>query len=139
MARTFVDSNVFFYAKVGDRVFGESCKRVLKAISLGRLQASISVLIPLEVANALRRYGLTKDVRSEVAAMLSMGMDVLPLEASDLGEIGTLFEETGVSPYDCSHSVLMRRYSIREMISADADFDRFAWLVRKDPRRIPVD
>ena len=136
MARTFVDSNVFFYAKVGDRIFGESCTRVLRAISNGQLQASMSVLIPLEVANALAKYGRAKQVPSEIAAMLSMGIEVLPLDASDLGEVGSVFEETGISPYDCSHAVLMRRYAIREIISADGDFDRFDWLIRTDPRRL---
>jgi predicted nucleic acid-binding protein len=64
-------------------------------------------------------------------------VDVLPLEASDLGDVSETFLEIGVSPYDCAHAVLMRRYGIDAIVSADRDFERFDWLRRIDPLRLP--
>ena len=135
MARLYIDSNVFFYSKVNESVFGESCAEVLRRISRGSVEASISVLTPLEVSNALMKYGLAREVQAEIGAILSMNMEVYLLEPSDLAEVGEVSRKTGTRPYDCAHAVLMRRYGVSEIVSADGDFDRFDWLRRVDPRR----
>lgn len=133
MARAYVDSNVFFYAKIGDRVYGKSCSEVVRRISSGRIEGAISSLIPLEVSNAMRKFGLGREASAEVEAMLSLGMEVFPLEASDLEEVVRVTAEYNVGPYDCAHAVLMKRYGIKEVISADRAFDKFDWIHRVDP------
>ena len=80
MAKLYVDSNVFFYAKIMDRVFGKPCSEILGDISSGNLQASTSALVPIEVANALRKYGLAKDVVEEVRAIFSLGLEVYAID-----------------------------------------------------------
>jgi predicted nucleic acid-binding protein len=135
MEKVYVDSNVFFYAKIGDREYGRSCAEIVRRISDGRLHAAISALVPLEASNALRKYGLGMRAAEEITAILSLGMDVLSLEVSDLSELESAMSETNVSPYDCAHAIVMKRYGIKSIVSADRDFDKFRWLSRTDPRR----
>lgn len=134
MPKFYVDSNIFFYAKIMDRVFGESCAKVLRSIISGETKASLSTLIPLEVANALTKYGLTEEVASEIQAIFSMGVEVHPIDAPDVREVAQVFKDSRVSPYDCAHAVIMKKHGIRDIISADADFDKFQWVRRVDPR-----
>ncbi len=139
MANVYIDSNVFFYAKIMDGIFGESCSGVLSSITLGRTKASISALVPLEVANALAKYGLADEVHAEIQAIFSMGIEVLSLDGPDIREVAEVFGDTEVSPYDCTHAVLMRKHGLKEIISADKDFEKFGWVKRIDPRSFRPD
>ena len=120
MAKLYIDSNVFFYAKIMDRVFGKSCSQILREIASGNLQASTSVLVPIEVANALRKYGLAKDVAEEVHAIFSLGLEVYSLDPTDAREAAEIYAETGIGPYDCVHAAVMKKNGLNEIISADA-------------------
>lgn len=119
-----------------DRVFGEPCSRVLRRIASNELEASTSALVPIEVANAMRKYGLSGEAEAEVRAIFSLGIEVFSIEPSDAREAGEILGETHMSPYDCLHAVVMRRNGLNEIISADKDFDRLRWLKRVDPRSI---
>jgi hypothetical protein len=133
MARLFIDSNVFFYAKIMDRVFGEPCSEILGSIASGDVQASTSALVPIEVANALRKFGLAKEVADEVRAIFSLGLEVYPIDPTDVRDAAEIYADSGISPYDCVHAATMRRNGIGEIISADREFDRITWLRRLDP------
>jgi len=134
--KLYVDSNVFFYAKVQDRVFGECCSRVVSKIASKEIDASTSALVALEVANALRKYGLSKDVADEVRAIFSLGIDVYPVESSDVREAAEIYSEAKISPYDCAHAAIMKRNGLSTIVSADKEFDRVTWLKRVDPKSI---
>jgi predicted nucleic acid-binding protein len=114
---------------------GQSCSAVLQSVSSGRLKASISALVPLEVANALRKYRLGREVVGEVRAILSLPMEVYPVEPSDVSEGAEIYGEGEGSPYDCVHAAIMRRYGINEIVSADKDFDRIKSVKRLDPKK----
>lgn len=129
----YIDSNVFFYAKIMDRVYGRACSEILSKIAAGEMEASISALIPIEVANALRKFGLVAEVTPEIRAICSLDVEILQIEAADAREAAEIHGETKVSPYDCLHAALMRKSGLREIISADRDFDRLRWLKRVDP------
>jgi len=134
MAKLYVDSNVFFYAKIMDRVFGKACSEILSSIALDDLRASTSALVPIEVANALRKYGLAKDVSEEVRAILSLGLEVYTLDPTDALEAAEIYAATGISPYDCLHAAVMKKNGLSEIISADKEFEKIPWLKRLDPR-----
>ena len=134
MARLYIDSNVFFYAKIMDRVFGNACSNVLRSVASGETKASVSALVPIEVANALTKYGLPNEVPAEIQAIFSMGLEVYPIDDSDAREVAEVFDRTRVSPYDCAHAIVMRRYGLKEIVSADTDFNKFEWVKRIDPR-----
>ncbi len=63
-----------------------------------------------------------------------MGMEVISLDGPDIREVAEVFGDTGVSPFDCAHAILMRKHGLKEIISADKDFEKFGWVKRIDPR-----
>ncbi len=134
LPRVFIDSNVFFYAKIMDRTFGDSCARVVRQIASGQLKASTSALVPIEVANTMRKYGLSKDAPAEVHAIFSMGIEVHPIGEPEAREAAEIFKKVDISPYDCLHAAVMKNNGLEEIVSADKDFDKLRWLRRKDPR-----
>jgi uncharacterized protein len=133
----YVDSNVFFYAKIMDKKYGESCSGIIRSIAARELDAAISSLVIIEVANALRKYGRSREVAPEVRAIASLGMETYTVDASDVQEAAEIFDLVGISPYDCLHAAIIRRYKLSQIISADKEFDKIDWLNRIDPQRLP--
>ena len=134
MARPFVDSNVFFYARIMDGVYGKSCATLLRSIATEKLVASTSALVPIEVCNSMRKYGLAADVGAEMRAIFSLGIEIYGIDASDAQEAAEIFESARINPYDCLHAAVMRRMGLSEIISADKEFDKISWINRIDPR-----
>jgi len=46
----YMDSNVFFYAKIMDRKYGKACAKILEDVANGKIKACISPLVAIEVA-----------------------------------------------------------------------------------------
>jgi predicted nucleic acid-binding protein len=134
MAGVYVDSNIFFYARIMDKVYGKSCADAIRRIQSRKIEASASTLVPIEVANAMRKYGLAKEAANEIHAIFALGMEILPVEGTDVQESVGIYRDAGISPYDCLHAAIMRRYGIKEVLSADKDFEKLPWLKRLDPR-----
>ncbi len=117
-----------------DPEYGSSSARVLREIHEGSIAAATSVLITLEVANALRKFGLARDVRGTVDSIFSLPIQVFDLDHSDIRNAISIFQRHLISPYDCTHVAVMRRVEISSIISADRDFDRIPEIKRKDPK-----
>jgi predicted nucleic acid-binding protein len=132
--RYYVDSNVFFYAKIMDRNYGPSCAEVIKSIHGGRILAATSTLVALEVANALRKFGLSREVRDTVDSIFSLRIQFTSLEQSDLRNAINTFHKYLISPYDCAHLAMMKRLGAQVIISADKDFDKVAEIKRRNPK-----
>ncbi len=134
MPKRYVDSNVFFYAKIQDGVYGESCSQVLRMIASDELDAATSVLVPIEVANAMRKYGMAAEVAAEIRAIFSSRIDVYSVDGSDAQEAAEIFGGARINPYDCLHAAVMKRMGLDEIISADKEFDKLRWITRIDPK-----
>ncbi len=134
MGRLYVDSNVFFYAKIMDKVFGMSCAEILRKLAAGESQASASTLVPIEVANALRKYGRGKDVAQELHAINSLGIEIFVIEVVDVREAAEIYDKVGISPYNCVHAAVMKRNGLDQIVTADKEFERIEWIKRLDPR-----
>ncbi len=130
----YLDSNVVFYATSADRVFGESCSRILRDIQEGRLHAVTSSLILAEVANTMRKAGKGKGMERVTAALTSMPIrfydltDALALDGIRVAREGDL------SPYDGIHAATMIAAQVQVIVSTDTDFDRLSRIRRLDPR-----
>jgi len=136
LAVYFIDSNIFFYAKIIDREYGDACKRVLSRIVDGELKAATSALALIEVANSLMKYGLSSEVRNVVDAIFSLDIPIYETDPLDVRDAMEIFDEAKISLYDCAHAAIMRRAGITNIISADKDFDRISWVRRSDPKII---
>ena len=133
----FIDSNVFFYAKILDREFGDACAKILDKILKGELRVVTSVLVIIELANALRKYGLGEEVKNIIDAIFSLDIQVYEIDSLDVRTAATIFDESRISPYDCVHVAIMKKAGIVHMLSADKDFDKIAWIRRLDPKLFP--
>ncbi|MFQ6064591.1 MAG: type II toxin-antitoxin system VapC family toxin [Candidatus Bathyarchaeia archaeon] len=136
MAVYFVDSNVFFYAKILDREYGKACAGILRRIGRGELEAVASTLVVVELANALNKYGLGDEVKDVVDAVFSLDMRVFEVDSMDVRVATGIFDEFRISPYDCVHAAVMKKAGVAEIISVDKDFDKIAWLKRLDPKSL---
>ena len=138
METYFVDSNVFFYAKIMDKEYGAACARVLNMTVEGRFKAVTSSLAIVELANALRKYGLSNEVTDVVDAVFSLDIQIFEVDPLDVREAVAIFDRFKVSPYDCTHAATMRKAGTDKLISADRDFEKIAWIKRMDPKDFPL-
>jgi len=130
----FIDSNVFFYAKILDKEYGESCAKIIGEIVKGKISAVTSALIVIELANALRKYGLSNEAREIVDAVFSLDVPIYEIDLSDIRSAIDIFDEFRISPYDCVHAAVMKRTGTHNIISADKDFDKINWIKRLNPK-----
>ncbi|MGB9714777.1 MAG: type II toxin-antitoxin system VapC family toxin [Candidatus Bathyarchaeales archaeon] len=134
MATYFIDSNVFFYAKILDRQYGSACADILGKIEEGELEAATSTLVIVELANALRKYGLEDEVKDVIDAIFSLDISVFEVDLLDVRIAARVYDEFRISPYDCVHVAVMKKADIANIISADKDFDKITWIKRFDPK-----
>jgi predicted nucleic acid-binding protein len=132
----FIDSNVFFYAKMLDREYGEDCAKILDRIVKGKLKAATSTLVIIELANALRKYGLSEEVKDVVDAVFSLDIRIFDVDSLDVRNAVNTFDEFRISPCDCVHLATMKETGITNIISADKDFDKVNWITRSDPKDV---
>jgi len=130
----FVDSNIFFYAKIMDGEYGAACAEVLRRIEDRRILAATSTLVVLEVANSLRKFGLTKQVKDVVDSIFSLELRILEMSGFDVRNAIQISQRLNISAYDCAHVAVMQHAKIGKIVSADKDFDRVPGIRRKDPK-----
>ncbi|RLE61644.1 MAG: type II toxin-antitoxin system VapC family toxin [Thermoprotei archaeon] len=118
-----------------DRKYGESCAKVVKMIHAKDIRAVISSIIILEVANALRKYGIP-DIYRRIKGILSLPLRVVDVTINDTLRAIELSEIYRISPYDALHVVVMNREGLRNIVSADRDFDRIDLVTRVDPKSL---
>ena len=130
----YIDSNVFFYARIFDARYGEACAGIIGDIAKAKLKAAASTLVILEVANALEKYGLRNAVKDEIDAICSLGMVLSSVDDVIIRWAGDVYRKGGISPYDCVHVATMRKLGVTEILSADRDFDKISGIRRVDPK-----
>ena len=134
MELVYVDSNVFFYAKISDTEYGEACAKIIGDIADANLRTATSTLAVLEVANALKKYGLSDEVKDEIDAIYSLGMTLGPVDDTIVRLVGEIHRSAKISPYDCAHVATMKRLGITKILSADKNFDGIPGVQRIDPK-----
>jgi len=134
LERYFIDSNIFFYAKIMDKKYGKACAKILNMIVKGKLEAVTSSLVVIELANALRKYGLSSKVREVIDAIFSIDIQVFEIDPLDTRKAAEIFDEFRISPYDCIHAAVMKKAKTNKIVSADRDFEKITWIKRIDPR-----
>ncbi len=84
MKTYFVDSNVFFYAKIRDKKYGDACAEILRRITGNQVTGATSTLAILETSNALRKYGRQDEIEDEITAIYSLPITVHELLNMDI-------------------------------------------------------
>ncbi len=136
---TYIDTNVFGYAIEDHPKYGKSCKRILTDVADGRLDASCSVLVLVELIgvlkklnNILSRRGLKElNIKDNIDAVLSLPIGWVDLDLLIVEIASTYrFKVNGV---DYVHLATMEANSIQEILSADKDLDKAKIVSRTDP------
>ena len=138
MGPVYIDSNVFFYARILDTQYGEACAKIIETIAKAELKAVASTLVVLEVANSLKKYRLADAVKDEIDAICSLGMMLSAVDDIVIRWAGDIYQKVGISPYDCVHAATMRKLGVTEILSADKDFDKIPAIRRIDPKNYSV-
>ncbi|MBS7618861.1 type II toxin-antitoxin system VapC family toxin [Candidatus Bathyarchaeota archaeon] len=68
--------------------------------------------------------------------MSSLDISVLEVDPLDVRIASRIFDEFKISPYDCVHVAVMKKSNIKEIVSADSDFDKITWIQRLDPKSV---
>lgn len=136
----YLDTNVIVYAIENHPKYGRPCKKILEDIDSGRLEASASVLILVEIINVLTKINkiLEKQrrrklsIKENIEAVLSLPMTWIDLEFLVIEKASEYtFEINGV---DYIHLASMEINSITEIVSADKDLDKVKSVKRTDPK-----
>lgn len=118
-----------------DKEYGPCARaQVIREIHQGKIKAATSVLVTLEAANALRTFGLAKEVKDTVDSIFSLSIRILNVDGVDMRNAIDIFQRHRISPYDCAHVAVMKRAEVSSIISADRDFERIPGIERKDPK-----
>ena len=140
----YLDTNVIVYAIENHPKYGKKCKEILEDVESGKVKVTSSVLILVELINAIVKLNkiLKKENRSllnleeNISAVLSLpinwvDLDFLIIERASQYE----YEINGV---DYLHIATMEINSMTEILSADEDLDKVRIIKRIDPLGYPL-
>jgi predicted nucleic acid-binding protein len=124
-----LDSNVFIYAALGNSELGENSVKLLS--KSGSRQFYTSFLTLDEVVFVVRK---NRDLASAVEigkAMLEMdGLNFVDVNYRVAQNALQATEKYGLLPRDAIHFASMQEYSLKEIVSEDADFDKLPGIKR---------
>lgn len=136
----YLDTNILVYAIEQHPEYGRSCTHILRMIQNKKLTVGASTLVLLETVGVLRKLnGILKrkkhrplDIHENISAILS-----LPIVWFDLNPViikrATRYDDS-IQTNDLIHVVTAELNEMKEIISADTDFDRVDFLKRIDPK-----
>lgn len=136
----YVDTNIFIYAIENHPVYGRACKKILLDIQNEELKACASVLVLVEIVNVLARINRELKKRKQKPLDLEANLEAvlaLPFVWFEL-DFFTIRKATecnyNIAALDYFHLASMEINSIKEIISADKELNKVAFIKRTDPR-----
>ena len=137
MTPVFVDSNVALYAAGRESGQREPCRRVLRAVGRGEVDAWTNVQVLQEVLHrclqAARREQPEALGAFDDFAALFPGR-IVPVEPDDLARARELASDRPALPAaDLVHLATMERHEITAIVTVDRHFDRIPGIERLEP------
>ena len=139
MREIFIDVNIPMYAAGADHFLREPCRRIMKAIASGEVDAVTDVEIFQEILYRYMHIGQREkgftifDLFGEI-----MRDRILPIEHADVKSARYLAEQYPfLSPRDLIHLAVMMRHGLTAITTADTGFDRIDIVKRIDPSQFP--
>lgn len=135
----YIDTNIFIYAIEDHRVYGKKCGKIIFDIQDGKISACASVQVLVEIINVL--VAMNKELKKQKREALDIKRNIelvisLPITWFDLDFL-TIKKASeyqyGINGADYTHAASMEINSVREIISADKDFDKIDFINRIDP------
>ncbi|MCL5986150.1 MAG: type II toxin-antitoxin system VapC family toxin [Actinobacteria bacterium] len=137
----FLDTSIFMYARGKGHHYRASCSSLILAIGNGSFEQKYGqAVVDSEVfQEILYRYCLINQwdtAMSLLQDVYALNLNILPVgeaEIMKMMELAIKYKELCVSPRDLVHAAVMLTNNIKDIISADRDFDRIEEIRRIDP------
>lgn len=137
----YLDTNVILYAIERHSTYGNACKRIMYAIEQGQLKVGASVFVLLEVMGGLQKFNRSPrsarqqtplfSIQENLDALLSLPIVWFEMSIATVDRVCTHMNT--IHTADALHIATAELHDIREILSADKDFDRVSSLRRIDP------
>ncbi len=135
----YLDTNIIAYAIENHPKYGKACKKILLDIELNKIEIHSSLLVLIELINVLKKINkeLIKqdkkplDISKNIDAVLSLPLIWLDIDFLIVRKASQY--EYNISGIDYIHIATMEINSIKNIISADDDFDKVEFIKRTDP------
>lgn len=135
----YLDTNIIIYAIQNHPLYGKACATLLRDIERGRLKTGASSLVLLEVYGVLRKFNGTLrrkkekefDIQANFDALLSLPITWFDMSVYVIERSITYTESVQTGDY--VHIATADIHGMREIFSADKEFDRISWIKRIDP------
>ena len=130
----FVDTAVLMYAVGADHPLREPCRRILRRIADGELDATTSVEVVQEILHrflALRRTTQGAEIATDALDLFAPLLPVTYAVMRRMPALVTRYPALGAR--DLVHVATCQHEGISEIISPDRGFDTVEGLARLDP------
>jgi len=129
----YIDTNVWIYAMIAHPKYGEKCREILSKIEAEKLEAAISTQVLGEITGVLYSQYKVKDTTSQLNAVLSYPIDVYIIHPDVIRVAAEYARDYGITPYDGIHVASAVENNVKEIVSADREFDKVETIRRIDP------
>lgn len=135
----YIDTNIFGYAIENHEKYGDACTNILKDIETEKIKVVCSHMVPIELLGVLSKMNKERTKHKKPALDTEKNIDALlsyPIAWMDI----SLFTIRKAASYpghllasDRIHLATMELNDVKEIISADTDFDGMPGIKRIDP------
>ena len=130
----FIDTAVLMYAAGGEHALREPCRRLLRRVADGEIEAVTSVEVIQEILHRYTRIERPEAGAALARASLDLLAPVLPLTHAVMRRLPDLVDRyPRLEARDLVHVATCLHEGIREIASPDRDFDAVAEVQRLDP------
>lgn len=137
---TFIDTAVLMYAAGGPHPLRDPCRRLLRRVTQGDLEAVISAEVVQEILHRFTSIGRPDAGTALARATLDLFAPVLPITHALMRRLPDLVEQyPGLAARDLLHVATCQAEGISEIASPDRGFDAIPGLHRIDPGSLAAD
>jgi predicted nucleic acid-binding protein len=135
----YLDTNVFLYAIQRHEKYGNVCATILENVASKKLNAICSTVALAEMIGALQKINIELKKQKEPLVDMGEAFDIIlnyPITWLDISPVlirKSLEYSSMLFGVDCIHRESMELNDIKEIISADKDFDTIPGIKRIDP------
>jgi len=127
----YLDANVFIYAAINTKEFGEKSRSLLQRIQQGEEKAETSALTFDEVFWAIKKHNLELAFEACEAMLNFPNLEIISADREVVSSALRLIREYHLAPRDAIHAATALMEKAETLVSTDSHFDRIKELKRK--------
>jgi predicted nucleic acid-binding protein len=127
----YLDASFFVIAALDAGENGNGARACIRLMNERADTVALTSLLTFdEVAYAVKKQeGRESGIRAG-EALLGTNILFSDITRDIVGHALPILKHNGLDPRDALHAATMKKHSVQEIVSADADFDRVPWLKR---------